>query len=107
MEKGKFSQPREYRDEERQIEEAFRQITQKNNPPKRQVSSLRETAEDIFPKAQEETLFVSAEELIPEKLRNLPLPEESIEDMPPEDIPDESFPEEIVSADSKGHCSGI
>ena len=28
MDKGKFSQPRPYRDEEREIEEAFRQITQ-------------------------------------------------------------------------------
>lgn len=31
MEKGKFSQPRPYRDEERQIEEAFRQITEQGS----------------------------------------------------------------------------
>ena len=84
METGKFSQPRDEREEERQIEEAFRQITEKKNPPRRQVKPIPEAAANSFTEDRTETLFVSAEELIPEKLRNLPLPqqteEESIED---------------------------
>jgi len=50
MDKGKFSQPRPYRDEERQIEEAFRQITGKE-PVKKQVP----VPEPVIPETSADT----------------------------------------------------
>ena len=34
MSKGKFSNPRPYREEEREIEKSFRQLTGQEKPPK-------------------------------------------------------------------------
>lgn len=85
METGKFSRPRDEREEERQIEEAFRQVTEKKNPTKRTSRPIREVAADVFPEATEETLFIPADQLIPERLRNLPLPDVGIPEEPIED----------------------
>lgn len=85
METGKFSKPRDEREEERQIEEAFCQITEKKNPARRQVKPIEEVSADPFAEDRTETLFISAEELIPEKLRNLPLPEMINQEEPIED----------------------
>ena len=58
MEKGKFSQPRPYRDEERQIEEAFRQITEQGAT--KQAYQPKFASET---KAPEETVQFSPDEL--------------------------------------------
>ena len=42
MSEGKFSQPRPHRDEERQIEESFRQLTEEKNRRKRNVYNVEE-----------------------------------------------------------------
>lgn len=88
MDKGKFSQPRPYRDEERQIEEAFRQITGKNASPKKPKQTLREAASGAFPKPTEETLHIPAQVLfqdagtvIPVEPQPLPVQEPPIEEM--------------------------
>ena len=50
MSEGKFSQPRPHRDEERQIEESFRQLTQ--NQPRRRPKQ-NSTEEEIQKTIQE------------------------------------------------------
>ena len=42
MSEGKFSQPRPYRDEDRQIEESFRQLTEDNNRRKKKAYHVEE-----------------------------------------------------------------
>lgn len=42
MSEGKFSQPRPYRDEDRQIEESFRQLTEDSNRRKKKVYNVEE-----------------------------------------------------------------
>lgn len=70
MEKGKFSQPRPYRDEERQIEETFRQLTEKGGSKKRQPVTPAPVPESI-----------------PEK--DFSLPEDTFSEIPdlPEEVP--------------------
>jgi len=51
MDKGKFSQPRPYRDEERQIEEAFRQVT----APKKEKQA-QEPAQETFSGISQDTI---------------------------------------------------
>ncbi|MBO7251099.1 MAG: VanW family protein [Oscillospiraceae bacterium] len=62
MSNGKFSQPRNIQDEDRQIEEAFRQVTQKNNPKKRTITPVVSTfpPEDAF--SLEETIMLTPEQ---------------------------------------------
>ncbi len=55
MEKGKFSQPRPYRDEERQIEEAFRQVTGQDN--KKKKTAIPEVYPETPKTAPEETVL--------------------------------------------------
>lgn len=58
MSEGKFSQPRPHRDEERQIEESFRQLTEEKNPRRKKEYNVEEdiqkTVREIS--AQEVTL---------------------------------------------------
>ena len=61
MEKGKFSQPRPYRDEERQIEEAFRQMTESKTPPRRPIQNLKESAAQTRNRNQEETQLLPSD----------------------------------------------
>jgi len=61
MSEGKFSQPRPHRDEERQIEESFRQLTEDKNRRRKKTYSLEE---DIQKTVQE----ISAQEVsLPEE----------------------------------------
>jgi len=80
MEKGKFSQPRPYRDEERQIEEAFRQITAQGQKKPYQPKYAQE------PPVSEETIPFDPEEHTQEN--DYPIPE--IPEMTPEEIPKRS-----------------
>ena len=66
MEKGKFSQPRPYRDEERQIEETFRQITENNTNPRRPIKTIKEAAAEVRKEPSQDTV------LIPKDLLNSP-----------------------------------
>ena len=62
MSEGKFSQPRPHRDEERQIEESFRQLTEEKNPRRKKEYNVEEdiqkTVREIS--AQEVTLSEEA-----------------------------------------------
>lgn len=60
MPQGKFSQPRPHRDEERQIEEAFRQVTEKNTSQKRQRKPIDPAP--LFHDRKEETIFLPEEQ---------------------------------------------
>lgn len=71
MEKGKFSQPRPYRDEERQIEEAFRQVTSQAAPKKRQPT-VPEPEEIVEYHPEEETDFPLEESFFPEEPSVIP-----------------------------------
>ena len=42
MSEGKFSQPRPHRDEERQIEESFRQLTEDRNRRRKKTYNVEE-----------------------------------------------------------------
>ena len=97
MEKGKFSQPRPYRDEERQIEEAFRQVTsqgakkqtyqpkfaqEESVPTETMVLPVDELPEEAFP-SQEEVILseappVSEPEDDSEELFSIPLEDEPL-----------------------------
>jgi len=61
MEKGKFSQPRPYRDEERQIEEAFRQITEYNSSPRRPIKTIKDAAADVRREPVQDTVQIPRE----------------------------------------------
>lgn len=74
MEKGKFSQPRPYRDEDRQIEEAFRQVTEKSAVPRRPIKTLKDVSQ-VLERNTEDTVMMPAREVIPEQL---------LEEIPPE-----------------------
>lgn len=87
MEKGKFSQPRPYRDEERQIEEAFRQITEQGG--KKQPYQPKFAQEPVV---TEDTMAWVPEEDIPEEL---PLTAES-DYLPPEETVQEIIPPKSV-----------
>lgn len=89
MEKGKFSQPRPYRDEERQIEEAFRQITGQGQKAKPyQPKYARETV-------PEETVPFSADALMPEEPAVPPSEELPKEEPPAVSPPQEWIPENL------------
>lgn len=70
MEKGKFSQPRPYRDEERQIEEAFRQITETNSSPRRPIKVIKDAAAEVRGEPLKDTVQIPRELL--ENLADLP-----------------------------------
>lgn len=78
MEKGKFSHPRPYRDEERQIEEAFRQITEQGQ--KKQPYQPKYAQEEPAP---EETVFFDPGLLSQDEDTPIPEPQEII----PEELP--------------------
>ena len=73
MEKGKFSQPRPYRDEERQIEETFRQITEKEGVPRHPVKPTKRSGAEVVNYTSEETVLLPQELL--ELAQQTPIPE--------------------------------
>lgn len=79
MAQGKFSSPRPHREEEREIEEAFRQITGQAPAPQRQPSVQSYTQPQTPPRQEPESFY----DLIPEdsdfyreEPMSMPLPEE-------------------------------
>ena len=93
MAKGKFSGPRPYREEERQIEEAFRLVAEK---PARKSAGAEYTP--VFPDMPELEL---TQELSPEpqEMAQSPLPEEPREQW---ERPDEETPEEEPEGEADG-----
>jgi len=91
MDNGKFSRPRPYRDEERQIEEAFRQVTGQGTPAE-YVPNLPGDTGKLPP---EETILFSREDLPEVPGEQPPFPEGPVV-IPEEDFvfPEEACPRE-------------
>lgn len=98
MEKGKFSQPRPYRDEERQIEETFRQITENNTNPRRPIKTIKEAAAEVRKEPSQDTV------LIPKDLLEMAntISEQTV-DPPVEQLPEESIEDSIFRAIEKNY----
>ncbi|MGM9549002.1 MAG: VanW family protein [Faecousia sp.] len=80
MSKGKFSNPRPYREEEREIEKSFRQLTGQEQPPKPENTVFPESSVSDLDAADPEaaSLLSEADSLIPEIEESFP--EEAPED---------------------------
>lgn len=99
MAKGKFSNPRLFREEEREIEQAFHQVTEKTNEKKTTRTTYTPADPDAtvrMPALEVEKKPLPPEELPVEFDDFLPeLPEEpEIQEPCPEEVPEEAFPED-------------
>lgn len=93
---GKFSTPRPHRDEERQIEEAFRQITGQKPQPERPI--LKESLRPKQPPVSEDTLFMEQAQIeeVLRQVADLPSQEPAAPAASPEpafDLPGEDLGE--------------